>query len=41
MMDFDVTGPVEIMYSAFVRVLRKVRIKWSSASVINRLQENL
>jgi hypothetical protein len=22
-MDFDVTGPGEIMYSAFVRVLRK------------------
>jgi len=39
--DFDGTGQLLIIYFAFIKYLRKVRIQWSSASAIYRPQESL
>jgi len=39
--DSDATGRLLIIYSAFVKYLRKMGIQWSSASVIYTLQESL
>jgi hypothetical protein len=39
--DFDVTGQLLIIYSAFVKYLKKMAIQWGSASAIYRLQESL
>jgi len=39
--DFDATCQLLIIYSAFIKYLRKVGIHWSSASALYRLQESL
>jgi len=39
--DFDTAGQLLIIYSAFVKYLRKMGIKLSSALAINRFQERL
>ena len=39
--DFDATGQLLIIYSAFVKYLREMGIGWSSASAVCRFQEGL
>ena len=39
--DLNATGQLLIIYSAFIKYLRKMGIQWSSASAINRFQESL
>jgi len=39
--DSDATGQILIIYSAFVKYLRKMGIQWSIASDLYRLQESL
>jgi hypothetical protein len=39
--DFEVTGQLPVMYSAFIKCLREIGIQWCSTAAVCGLQENL